>query len=289
MVTQISNGLLTARIAHAGAELKSLYHQALQLEYIWNADPKFWGKSSPVLFPIVGALKENTFLHQSKSFMLTRHGFARDMNFELEEEEPGRAQFLLKSSDKTRPLFPFDFELRIIYLIEQFTLNVIYEVRNLSAESMYFSIGAHPAFNVPLIAGTAYEDYYLKFEQPESSKRYPISKDGLIDSTPTAMLDGDILPLNRELFYQDAIVFKDLKSSMISIRSKKHTHGLDMTFDGFSYFGIWAAKDADFVCLEPWCGIADSVGHNGDITRKEGIHILAPAGNWARTWSLKCY
>lgn len=290
MVTQISNGLLTARIDHKGAELVSVFNQANRLEYMWNADPKFWAKTSPVLFPVVGALKNGSYKHNGRDFKLSRHGFARDKEFELGKKEASMVEFLLKSSEDTLKVFPFDFEFRIIYSLEQFTLNVIYEVKNLSEDNMYFSLGAHPAFKVPLVDGTTFEDYYLKFETPESSSRWPITSDGILRNNSIPVLrEEDKLPLKKVMFYDDALVLKNLKSSMISIRSHKHTHGVDMTFDGFPYFGIWSFRDADFVCLEPWCGVADNVDHNGELASKEGIHILARGGNWARTWSVKCY
>ncbi len=290
MFSQISNGLVSIRVNHKGAELVSLYNHALQLEYMWQADPTFWPKSSPILFPVVGALKEGSFFYDNKAFTLPRHGFAREMEFELESNELNKLVFVLRSDDASRKSYPFDFILRVRYEIDQFEVKISYEVANRGSEEMLFSIGAHPAFKVPLIPGTAYSDYFLKFEKPENSSRWLISKEGLIETSSTPLLtDTDTLPLRKELFYEDALVFKDLKSSLISIRSHKHTHGLDFTFPGFPFFGIWAFKDADFVCLEPWCGIADSVSHNQRLEEKEGIIILDPSNAWTRTWSVRVF
>jgi galactose mutarotase-like enzyme len=155
---------------------------------------------------------------------------------------------------------------------------------------MLFSLGAHPAFKVPLIEGTSYTDYTLEFNSTESAPAWKISPEGLItgETVPT-LQNTSRLALRKELFYGDALVFKNLKSDSISIKSTKHNHGLDFAFAGFPFFGIWAAKNADFVCLEPWCGIADSVDHDQNLSNKEGIQHLTSGKSWTRNWSIKCY
>jgi galactose mutarotase-like enzyme len=288
--TQISNGQISVKINHKGAELTSLYNHALHLEYMWDANPAFWGKTSPVLFPIVGTLKKNAFIYQGQRYDLPRHGFARDQTFELESKEQSRVVFFLSHTADTLKIYPFEFELRLIYALDGFDLHVTYEVTNPAEKKMYFSVGGHPAFKVPLTGDTTYNDYFLKFDKKEDEDQWPISKDGLIEEIAEPFFAGDdIVPLTRELFHKDALVFKELKSSVISIRSRKHTHGLDFSFPGFPYFGIWAFKDADFVCLEPWCGIADSVNHDQRIEHKEGIIALDRNKKWEKTWSVKCY
>lgn len=290
MFTQISNGLLTARINHKGAELYSLYNHALQLEYMWEADPNYWAKTSPVLFPVVGALKDGKFIYEGREYTLPRHGFARDMTFEEEAREASKVTFLLRQNEETLKVFPFAFELRLTYELSAFGLLVSYAVSNPSSQRLYFSIGGHPAFRVPLVDGTTYEDYFLKFSERETCSRWPISTEGLLKSNAEPFLAGeDKLVLRRDLFYADAIVLKDLKSTTISIRSAKHAHGLDFSFAGFPFFGIWAFRDADFVCLEPWCGVADSVDHNQHLHEKEGVVSLDGKSSWSRSWSVKCY
>lgn len=290
MITQISNGQLSVRVHDKGAELASLFNHATGLEYLWNADPRFWAKHSPVLFPVVGTLKDGTFIFDDKTFSLSRHGFARDMDFQLESKESAKLVFLLRSNTETLAKYPFEFEFRIVYQLDGFSVRVTYDVSNPSAQEIFFSVGAHPAFKVPLVPGTEYKDYFLKFDQKENANHWPISREGYIEAkSKPFFIDDNILPLRHELFYGDAIVFKDLKSSTISLRSQKHTHGLDFSFPYFPYFGIWAARDADFVCLEPWCGIADSVDHDRQLRFKEGIVSLAPGARWQRTWTVTTY
>lgn len=289
MPVTIHNEFISVRIKEKGAELESLFHNELGLEYIWNANPAFWGKSSPVLFPIVGQLLEDKYRYQNKTYSLPRHGFARDQIFELEIHTDTHAVFLLKSNESTRSMYPFDFELRINYRLDKNRLTVGYSVKNTGVGEMYFSIGAHPAFAVPLVKGTEYEDYYLSFSKAETSPRWTISKGGQIGDAEPFLDSTSTLQLKKELFSRDALVFKGLESDQISIKSDKHLHGIDFGFSGFPYFGIWAAPGADFVCLEPWCGIADSVKHNQELKLKEGIEKLLPAGSWERQWSVTCY
>lgn len=291
METSISAGTTTIAIRHKGAELSSMYHHGTRLEYIWQADPAFWAKSSPVLFPVVGQLKNNTYQLGEEQYILPRHGFARELDFELEESSPHSAVFRLQSSGETRKVYPFDFELRIRYTLSaEGLLNVNYDVVNTDNRQMYFSLGAHPAFRVPLLEGELYSDYYLEFNRYEVSDRWKINGEGLVENEHTPFLSNvNRLDLRKELFYEDALVFKDLQSSEISIRSKNHDHGVTFSYEGFPYFGIWAFQDADFICLEPWSGIADHVDHDRQLQHKEGIHVIAPGSIWTRAWSVRCF
>ncbi len=286
----IESQQLKATINPIGAELTSLVHKTNGLEYMWSGDPAVWGKHSPVLFPIIGTLKNNAFLYKGQSYPLSRHGFAREQQFAVESNTADSITFLLKSNDDTLKVFPFPFELRLKYTALDTSLALTYEVTNTGKEEMYFSVGGHPAFKVPLVEGTAYSDYYLRFDQPETAPRWPISPDGLIENSPLPLLNNtQQLPLTKELFQKDALVFKSLASSKIAIRSAATPHGLEMDFPGFPFYGIWAAKNADFVCLEPWCGIADPVDHNQDITTKEGINKLIAKEVFTRTWTVTVF
>jgi galactose mutarotase-like enzyme len=283
----IESALVKATINPKGAELTSLVHKEYGLDYMWSGDPAFWGKHSPVLFPIVGTLKSNAFIYKDQSYALPRHGFARDQQFAVESQSADTITFLARSNEASLKVFPFAFEFRIRYTVLDNNLAVTYEVTNTSKEDLYFSVGGHPAFKVPLAAGTSYEDYYLQFDKVEDAPRWMISPDGLIETTSQPLLQHtDRLPLTKALFQKDALVFKSLKSSRISIKSDKTERGLTMDFPGFPFFGIWAAKNADFVCLEPWCGIADGVGSNQQLADKEGINKLVAKEVFTRTWTI---
>ncbi len=289
MVT-IENDLLKVSIHPKGAELRSVYNKQTKLEHIWNGDPAFWAKSSPVLFPIVGTLKENTYYYEEAPYTLSRHGFARDMEFEVTGQTATSVVFTLVDTAATREKFPFRFRFDMVYRVIGNKLELTYQVHNRTEQNMYFSVGGHPAFSLPLVAGTVYTDYYLEFNKTENAGRWPISKDGLIELFTIPLLDNsNKLSLNKELFYKDAIVFKNLHSSSVKLLSPKTEHGLELDFTGFPYLGIWAAKDADFICIEPWCGIADSTDSNQQLAGKEGINHLAPQSLFERSWSLTAF
>jgi len=307
----IENQQLKISIHPKGAELQGLYHKGHQLDYLWNGDAAFWGKHSPLLFPIVGTLKDNLYYYQGKAFSLPRHGFARDRVFEAESQAADSITFLLRSDESTRAVYPFDFELRVIYRLTAEGMSTTYQVKNPADRSaggaqsagtgvgqsqagsgngqspLYFSVGGHPAFRVPVVPDTPYSDYYLEFDKAETLPRWPISKDGLIEREPQPLLqDTRTLPLTKDLFARDALVFKHPVSSGVALRSARTERGLRMDFPGFPYLGIWAAPNADFVCIEPWCGIADPVESDQQLVNKEGINRLEPGGVFEKTWTL---
>lgn len=289
-MTTIENKVLRVEINPKGAELTSIKHKQNGIEYMWNGDPAFWPKHSPVLFPIVGALKQETYLFEGKEYRLGRHGFARDYVFAVKDQTEDSVTFHLSDSKETKVDYPFAFSLDIQYTLLENTVAVKYRVLNPGKQPLYFSIGAHPAFALPLVKDTSYEDYYLEFEKTEQSGRWPISADGLIESTTEPVLSNtNKLPLTKDLFARDALVFKDLKSTRLSLRSDKTEHGLDFDFPGFPFMGLWAKKGADFLCIEPWCGIADGVNASRNLTEKEGINKLVPGDEFVRTWVVKFY
>jgi galactose mutarotase-like enzyme len=290
MDIKIENDQLRVKIRPEGAELRSVVAVDSNLEYMWSGDPNFWGKTSPVLFPVVGTLKNGAYQFAGNKYHLSRHGFARDVVFNVGSVGDGSAIFSFQSTPKTLAHFPFQFKLTIKYDLDQNVLKVTYLVENKGDKTMYFSLGAHPAFKVPLVDATRYEDYYLKFNQEEDAKRWPINSDGLLKRAPVSFLQNiDRLSLTRDLFSDDALVFKQLRSTKISLKSSLHDHGLDFGFEGFPFLGLWAARNADFVCIEPWCGVADSEDHDQVLETKEGIETLDANRSWTRAWEVLFY
>lgn len=290
MKVKLENSFLKISLVDKGAELKSVIRKDSNQEYMWSGDPSIWGKTSPILFPIVGTLKNNTYTFNNISYQLARHGFARDCVFEIETQAEDRAVFLLKSNPETFENYPFHFELRVTYSIEKDILRVDYQIKNTGANEMYFSIGGHPAFKVPLTDQTSYDDYYLQFEHTENALRWPIDAGGLIENKAEPFFNNSSrIDISHELFKKDALVFKGLASRRVSLKSNAHNHGLDFNFEEFPFLGLWAAKGGNFVCIEPWCGIADSVSHNGELIHKEGIEQLSGGSNWSRAWSVRCF
>ncbi|HEX6892262.1 MAG TPA: aldose 1-epimerase family protein [Chryseolinea sp.] len=290
MDVTLENKDLVVKVRSKGAELFSVFNRDTGLDYMWGGDPAFWGKTSPVLFPIVGTLKDDKFIFEGNGYALSRHGFARDASFEVTTLADDKARFTLKSDEGSLKKYPFSFSLAIVYSLKDNFLHVEYSVENNGTGDMYFSLGAHPAFKVPLMEATRYEDYYLEFNIKETASRWPISTKGLIEEKPIPFLNhSDRIALSKKLFFDDAIVLKHLSSNCISLKSAAHSHGLDFYYDGFPYIGLWAAPNADFVCIEPWCGIADSVNHDQNFTTKEGIEKIGPASSWSRMWKVRFY
>ncbi len=286
----LENNFQKIEITSKGAELQSIYNKETQLEYLWNGDANFWGKKSPVLFPIVGGLKNNEYLLNGNNYILGRHGFARDTNFEVEQKSSSEITCLLKSNESTLINFPFQFIFTIEYIIIENKLSCKYIVINCSKENMYFSLGAHPAFNVPLTQNTNYNDWFLEFNSNENCGIYPLTIDGLLkEKSQPFFKNSNKINLSKELFYNDALVFKELQSTEICIKSNSAPNGLKMQFDGFPFYGIWSAKDANFVCLEPWCGIADNENTTNNFKTKEGIIELEHQQIFERTWSIETY
>lgn len=285
----LENEELKATFEMKGAELKSLVNKKTTLAYLWDSNPDYWAKSSPVLFPIVGSLKDDTYRYNGKAYHLPRHGFARDMDFDMLQSGTEEVCFSLQSTEASKNVYPFDFKLNIRYTLHGATLRCAYEVVNTGEGKMLFSIGAHPAFKVPLTENSGYERYYLQFNRDEQLTVHKIAGNLIDDTTDTLKLPDGQLPLRHALFVDDALVIKDLKSNEISILNLDDEHGIKFRFNNFPYFGIWAAANADFVCLEPWCGIADSVQHDGDFAAKEGIMTLAEGATWEKSWEVSCF
>ena len=268
LTTEISNSNLTARIKHFGAELCSLKNYQ-DKEFIWEGNPAIWGKHSPVLFPIVGTLKNNSYQYDDKEYHLSRHGFARDMEFELIDKKKNSAIFSMKSSEETLKVYPFEFELQLIYTLEEKSLSIQYKVINKSKTRMPFSIGAHPAFAL----NGNFENYSIEFEQEEPLEYYLLENDLISNKTKKLAVHHKQIPLNYQLFKNDALIFKSLQSNSLTIL-KNSIPMIRVNFKGFPNLGIWTKKDAPFLCIEPWFGYSDTEVNSGNLFEKEGIQIL---------------
>lgn len=290
MIHTIENEYFKVKISTKGAELQSVYSKKLNEELLWQGDAAYWGKRSPVLFPIVGSLKEGKYVYNEKEYSLSRHGFARDMEFTHQTSTINSiANFELVNTINTIENFPFEFSLKISYALLGESLMAMYQIQNTSkSENLFASVGVHPAFNVPLFQNTTFEDYFLQFNQDENSNIYPLTVDGLIKNSSVPFFKGNNeIKLEKSLFYTDALVFKDLKSNNIKLLHQTSGKGFNFSFsEGFKYFGLWSAKDAPFVCLEPWGGIADAEDATGFLEQKEGIQKIGPSDSVNDYWEI---
>ena len=254
-----------------GAELRSVIHKKSQNEYIWQADPSVWNRSSPVLFPFVGRLKNDKYDYLGKTYHLPQHGFARNFEFDIISQSDSRIVFQLISNEETLKNYPFQFNLQLIYELNENALELTYRIENTDNEIMYYSIGAHPAFRL----NADIDNYSIKFEKAESFDRQLLSAGLRTPQSEKVNLDGNILQLNAEYFKEDAIVIKGMKSNILTILDKDDKPYISLEAENYPYYGIWSKSPFPFVCLEPWDGIADHIESTGLLTEKEGIKTLA--------------
>ena len=272
---EIKNEHIKAKIKSFGAELNSLQKIDEDLEYMWQGDSKYWNRHSPILFPIVGRLKNDSYTYQNQKYNMTQHGFARDKEFEVIKNEADFMEFRLKSDEKTLEIYPFSFELYLSYKLEKNSLIVSYKVINKSDDKMLFSIGAHPAFNWTLKEDEKKENYFLEFENIKETKRYFLNDKGLVyDSVDLKIIDNKIA-LNEELFKNDALVFEDLNIKTLTLKNSINENYIKLNFENFPYLGIWSKPTgAPFICIEPWFGVADDENSNQNFEDKKGIITL---------------
>jgi galactose mutarotase-like enzyme len=274
---KLENNNLLIETKNDGAELTRIYSKTTDKEFLWNADSKYWARHSPILFPIVGRLKDNETIINDTLYNMNQHGFARDMFFDLINDNENSLTYKLESNDITKTHYPYDFELIIKYVLRDSSINVKWQVKNKSSEDMYFSIGAHPAFNVPFDSDINLNNYYLKLQSNNNVNSY--SLDGPFVSTKSKVDSLSNITLTPELFINDAIIYDNINK--ISICSKNSNTSINVKFENFPFVGIWSPyyKDtnsiAPFVCIEPWYGIADSIDSNKDYKAKLGINKLS--------------
>lgn len=268
---ELKNKYLTAKFNELGAELKSLMMDGK--EYIWPGHPDIWKSSCPVLFPVCGGLKEDKYTYKGKAYPMMRHGFARTRLFQVESQTNTKVVFLDKADEKTKAVYPFDFELRIIYTLEAQSLQIEYQVKNKGAETMYFSIGSHEGYLTP----GGVEDYDVIFPQKETLNTYVLSGTILSNETMPILKEQAVLPIYEKYFMIDTLVFKDLQSRSATLRNRKTGRAIRVDFPDAENFMIWHNPGAPYLCLEPWNGVADIVGSSFAIEEKEGIQTL-PVG-----------
>ena len=279
----ISNQQLTAIINPKGAEINSLKSNT-GTEYIWEGDAKYWGKHSPVLFPIVGTLKNNSYLYEGQVHALSRHGFARDNTFNVKEQTEDSVTFSLLANDDTRRVYPFDFELELKYTLKGTTLNLDYIVTNKGDKPLPFSLGAHPAFALP----GNFESYSLHFEKEEPLVSTQLEDDLLSDKTVDIPVQKGRLLLSYKLFENDALIFTLLQSRAVTIAQGDRSL-LRVSYPNFPHLGIWTKENAPFLCIEPWQGYSDAPDTKGNLIQKEGIVLLETGKIYTAGFSVEIF
>lgn len=274
----LQNGDLRITVADAGAEMMSIEDILTGTNYLWHGDSTYWGRRSPVLFPIVGSLKNKEYKYNGKSYSMGQHGFARDMEFTMTEHTVDTIWFALTADETTMKLYPFRFKLEIGYQLQGRSIKVMWKVTNEDKKTMFFSIGGHPAFMCPLNGEGKQTDYYLVFDNEKTLHYSKLSKNGLVESENHELkTKKGILPITKNLFDEDALIIEGGQSHQVALAGPDQKPYLTVEFDA-PLFGIWspAKKNAPFVCIEPWYGRCDKETFEGMLADREYGNELRP-------------
>jgi galactose mutarotase-like enzyme len=288
----LQNNKLKIAVKEVGAELCQISSVQNVNEFMWDASPDVWANHAPNLFPIIGALKNDSFIFEGDTYNLVKHGFIRyNEDVKLLEQTKDSLTFKLKYNESTLKSYPFKFEFLITYKLTDNRIEIIHTVKNLDTKTMYFSVGGHPAFACPVYNNEAYDDYFLEFEHIENSERHLINMgNGLISSNTQPVFNhSNKIRLTHDLFNEDALVFKDLTSRKVTLKSDTYGAILTVSFNDFPYLGIWAKPTGDYVCIEPWLGIADHENTNQDLKTKEGILSLPANETFSAAYSIEIH
>lgn len=285
---KLENERLCVEIAELGAEVTRIYDKKQKAELLWEGDPAYWKRHSPVLFPNVGKTYHNTVRINGTQYPTAQHGFARDSVFKCTCQKEQMASFLLVSNEETKEVYPFDFELVITYRLEGPALQVAWEVRNTGDETMYFTIGGHPAFRFAE-AEERKSDYILKFPGKESLNYILINQaEETVDTEHvyTLALEDGCCAVTEEMFANDALIFDGGQFDEVWLCRRDGTPYVGMKCAGFPNFGIWSVKNAPFVCLEPWMGRCDNIGFHKEISEKPDINQAAPGERFEKSYTI---
>ncbi len=287
-MNKLENNNLIIESNISGAELTRIYSKKFNKEILWKGDPKFWGRHSPILFPIVGRLKDNETIIEDKLYNMSQHGFARDMEFKIVDNDNKSITYKLVSSENTKSYYPYSFELIIKYILLDNGVNINWIVNNIDSKDIYFSIGAHPAFNIDLDENSDLSNYYLEFITKDNVSN--IYLDGPYSSKIVSVNSLNTIYLSPELFENDALIYTNVDG--INVKSKKENHYINVSFNSFPLVGIWSPyyKDtnsiAPFICVEPWYGLADNVNSDKIYKNKNYINKLSIGESFNVSYSI---
>jgi len=286
MVYTIENEYVKASVKQKGAELCSLQWLADNTEFIYNGSE--WNNHAPLLFPIIGNVKDNEYVLEGHTYPMKKHGLLRNNpNFEVSNKKAGSITFRIASDHETKESYPFHFEFLVTYRLEGSTLYTEFKIHNKNNRDMPFSLGGHPAFKCPFSAGEAYGDYYLLFDQVEFMEPCLLGESGLVSTKRQKVFEqSNIIYLHKHLFDNDALILKKLKSREVKLKHKNSRAYVSVQFPDFDFLGLWAKPGADFICIEPWMGMADAENSNKNLLDKEGIRILSPNEHFSAYYAI---
>lgn len=280
MIHYIENDFLKVGVKEFGSEITSIISKKSGYEFLWQGNPDIWSGQSPILFPIIGRLFDDSYSYNGKVYTLQKHGFARKLPWKLLEKASDCMSFILSDNEETKNCYPFKFELIVTYTLNQNKLSVLHKVINKNESKMYFSLGAHPAFNCEI-------GDKLIFEKPETLDciKIDLERSLRIPKTVPLLNNESEITVTEEIFKEDALIFEGVKSENITLKSKATNRSIRFTLGKAPYLGIWAKPGAPYVCIEPWCGVNDSTEKKADFSLKDGIQKLDENESFTFVWS----
>lgn len=283
MIYTVQNEYLKIRVAQFGAVLTGIQSQKSGHEFLWQGDKSVWNGQSPILFPIIGKLLDDKCRIDGREYEIIRHGLARHRDFQCIAKRENKLVFLQKSDAETKKAYPYDYELYITFTINKNSLNVTHTVKNPNAKIMYFSLGAHPAFNCTL-------GDKLVFEKQETLVSERIDHDSVITGETDLILENsDTLLLTEHLFDKDALIFEGVQSDFVTLHREAARTKIRFTFGDAPFLAIWAKPAVPFVCIEPWYGVNDSYDRKDDFSEKRGIVALPAGGEFSFSWKAEFF
>lgn len=263
----INSSKLKAKINNFGTELVSLKKIDNGMEYIWQKDPTYWNKSSPVLFPFIGAIKDNQYFYDGKLYEFTaKHGFARDNEFQLLSYSEDYAEFIFTSNESTKKVYPFDFKFYIKYILKDEKLEIRYTVENTDNKTIYFSLGAHPAFNL--------FDCFIEFEKVEDNIGYFLENSLFNPEKKRKILTENRFHITKDVFKDDVLILTNVNSERVFLKNITNNFSLGFSFKGFKHLALWSKQNAPYICLEPWNGLPDYTNATGKLEEKRECEVL---------------
>ncbi len=284
---QISNDKITIQVDSMGAELKSLKDVASGREYMWHADPQYWKRTSPVLFPLVGGLKDGVYRLGGQEYPMGQHGFARDMEFKLKSQAAHEIWFTLESDEETLKKYPYPFLLELGYELQEKSVVVKWKVKNPGGDCMHFSIGGHPGFLCPIEPGRKQTEYQIAFDKKDEVVSTCIENGLVCDRTQTYKLQDGAMPVTEHLFDGDALVIENHQAQQVALVGPDGKPYLTVDFDA-PLFGVWSppGKKAPFICIEPWYGRCDAQDFQGIWQEREWGQHLAPGKSFEASYQI---
>ena len=276
----LKNSELEVELNAKGAEIIKIIGQHDQINYMWRRDPSLWASSAPILFPIVGALHNDECRIDGQTYHMTQHGFSRHNEYMTHQLSDTCVEFELTPNEDILKQYPYLFKLDVTYKLDKNVLSCNCKVTNTDSQTIYFQIGGHPAFACPFMKNESSNDYYLEFSENETvnQKIIDVEHKGMSDITLPFLDNEKRFFVRQQLFDNDAIVLKDVKSKTLSLKSLNHNKSLVFHMEGFNHLGIWAAKHVGgLIAIEPWVGHSDYVGFTGEFKDKEGVVSLNPS------------